>query len=54
MSMRIKLIVQVAGEEADKICSVLMLVVLVKTHIEEILKLLVNLQMMRKSSFIIG
>ena len=38
--------------EAHKICSGLMLVVLVKKLREAILKLLVNFQMMRKSSFI--
>ena len=52
MSMYVKLTFQTAPKEANKICSVLMLVVLVKKQSEEILKLLMNLQMIRQSSFI--
>ena len=50
--MYVKLIVQIADVEVDKICSALMLVVLVKKQSEETLKLLMNLQVMRESSFI--
>ena len=50
--MYVKLIVQIADVEADEICSALMLVVLVKKQSEETLKLLMNLQVMRESSFI--
>ena len=48
-----KLIVQVADAEAEKKLPGPMLVVLVKKQSEETLKLLVNFQIMRKSSFII-
>ena len=50
--MYVKLIVQIADVGADKICFALMLVVLIKKQSEEIWKLLMNLQMMRESSFI--
>ena len=48
------MIVQVADVAAEKICSGITLVILVKIQSEEILKLLVNFQMMRKSSFIMN
>ena len=47
------MMVQVADAEAEKNCLGLMLMVLVKKQSEETLKLLVNFQMMRKSSFIV-
>ena len=43
--------VQVADTEADKNCTGLMFVVFINKESEETLKLLVNFQMMRKSSF---
>ena len=46
------MIVQVADAEVEKNCPGIMLVVLVSKQSEETLKLLVNFQMMRKSSFI--
>ena len=46
------MIVQVTDVVAVKICCGITLVILVKIQSEEILKLLVNFQMMRKSSFI--
>ena len=49
----VKLIVQVADAEAEKNCPGLMIVVLVKKQSEETLKLLVNFQMIKKSSFIV-
>ena len=47
------MIIQVVDAEAGKNCLGLMVVVLVKKRSEETLKLLVNFQMMRKSSFIV-
>ena len=52
INVYVKLIFQVADADAEINCPGLMVVVLVKKQSAETLKLLVNFQMMRKSSFI--